>query len=123
MSLTDSCTKILDLKYERENLSDEAFQTFDEIQRRVDSLVHVDTPAVLQEISSLKLLVRKQIANLQSLDNELELAKRSLVEQMSTDGNSTMQIEILHNAAMGRPNDSVYQFIISDGNLNWEIKN
>jgi hypothetical protein len=109
------------LTYQRESLSDAVDQTYLEIQNRVDSLIKVDTPAVLEEIASLKLTCRKQIANLELLDNELELAKRSLVEQMSVFGSMTIQIEIQQNPASGRPHDSIYQFTTSAGALNWEL--
>jgi hypothetical protein len=123
MSLLSACTSILDLTYQIEKLRDEIFVNDSEIQKRIDSLLQGSTTLAIEEISGLKLAIRKQIENLQLRENELESEKKSLVNELSGFENQTMQIEIHQDADSGRPDDRIYQFTVSEGLLNWGIKN
>jgi hypothetical protein len=123
MSLLSTCTTILDLTYQAEKLRDEIFDIYSEIQKRVDSLLQGSTPAVIEEIASLKHKIRKQIKDLQLIENELESGKASLVQELSLVKNHTVQIQIEHDAASGRPDNRIYQFTVLNGLLNWEIRN
>jgi hypothetical protein len=81
------------------------------------------TTNVTKEISRLKQMVRENIKILQSYENELELQKGSLIELLSIMENHAVQIDIEQDATLGRSNDRIYQFSVSNGLLSWEIKN